>query len=81
MPADGWAVRTGCENGAPRCSDTHRHTRLHTCEHTRGAVERCLCANSQAGSTPTLLSDRLIIVTRVGAVGRRRPLVTKLFCR
>lgn len=74
MPADGRAVRTGCENGTPCYSHTHIHT------HTELSTV-ALCANSQAGSTPTLLADRLIIVTRVVAVGRRCSLVSRLFCR
>lgn len=61
MPADGRAVRTGCENGTPRCLHTFTHTVLSTV---------ALCANSQEGSTPTLRSDKIIIVTRVVAVRR-----------
>lgn len=68
MPTDGRAVRTGCENGTPHCLHTFTHTVLSTV---------ALCANSQEGSTPTLCSDKLIIVTRVVAV-RRRSLVCGL---
>lgn len=61
MPADGGAVRTGCENGPPRCFHTFTHTALSTV---------ALCANSQEGSTPTPRSDKIIIATRVVAVRR-----------
>lgn len=61
-PADGKAVRTGCENGTPRCLHRFTHAVLSTV---------ALCANSQEGSTPTRVrSDRLIIVTHVVAVRR-----------
>lgn len=63
-PADGEAVRTGCENGAPRCVHRFTFTVLPTV---------ALCANSQEGSAPTgraVRADRLIIATHVVAVRR-----------
>lgn len=61
MPTDGRAVRTGCENGTPHCSRTH--TLTHT--HTHSVLSTvALCANNQAGFTPTLL----YIVTHVAAI-------------
>ena len=61
MPADGRAVRTGCEEWYPSLfTHIHTSTELSTV---------ALCANSQPGSTPTLLSDRLIIGPHVEVVG------------